>query len=91
MPHKNIESKKVKIGDVPFFTDLLDHGMVFQDKGPEFEVEVVACEGFYGEWAAYFDTPETPFHDVAAYGNKLPEAVATSIFPDWAKRLRWRP
>jgi hypothetical protein len=88
--HKNQEPKMIKLRDNKFLSSLTDQGMVFQDMSLDTEIKVVACEGSYDEWAAYFQTPDTPFGNVADYGNKLPEKVAAEIFPDWAKKFKWR-
>lgn len=87
------ESKRVKLGDNPWLKSLTEHAMVFEGQPIDYEIIVVAVRGQYGDWAAYFETPWTPFGSarVADYGNKLPETVAAEIFPEWAKELKWRP
>ena len=89
--HKSHEIKEVQLKDNPFLLGLADQGMTFQDYGPEHVIKVAACEGFYGEWTAYYETPTTPMRDVLGFGNKLPKPVAEQLFPEWAKKgLSWR-
>ncbi len=85
------EEKQIKLADNPFLLGLIDQGMVYQGYSPDKVITVIAVEGYYGDWAAYFETPDTPFRNVADYGNKLPEKAATEIFPEWPKTLKWRP
>ncbi len=85
----NQEEKKVKLGDHPFLTSLTEHSMVYEGESLDKVITVVAVEGYHDDWAAYFETPWTGL-PVAEYGNKLPEEVAAALFPEWAKRLKWR-
>jgi len=89
----NQESKEVKLRDNPFLLSLIEKGRTFEGESPDKTILVVAVEGYYDDWAAYFETPYTPFgsSQVAEYGNKLPEEAAAQLFPEWAKRLKWRP
>lgn len=87
----NNEIKEIHLGDNWFLASLTEKGLVYAGYGPETLVKIAACEGHFGDWAAYYSTPTTPFNDVVAFGNKLPEEVARELFPNWAKRgLRWR-
>ncbi len=89
---KSHEIKEVKLNDNTFLLGLTDPGMVYQDYLPRTTIKIAASEGFYNDWAAYFETPETPFHNVLEYGNKLPQSVAEDLFPEWKKKgLKWRP
>lgn len=90
---ENQESKEVKLRDNPFLLSLISRGMTYQGASPDKTIVVVAVEGSYGDWTAYYETPWTPWGrtQVAEYGNKLPEKAAIELFPEWAKRLRWRP
>lgn len=87
------ESKEVKLRDNPFLLSLTEQGMTYQGASPDKSIVVAAAEGVCGDWAAYYETPWTPFGrtHVAEYGNKLPEEAAVELFPEWAKRLKWRP
>lgn len=88
---KNTEVREVKLKNNQFLLHLTDKGMVYQGYDPETIIKVAACEGHFNDWAAYFETPETPFHDVVHFGNKLPEDTAKELFPEWEKKgLRWR-
>lgn len=84
------EEKRVKMGDNPFLTSLTEHSMVYQGCSLETVIRVVAVEGYYGDWAAYYETPWMVISP-AEFGNKLPEEAAAQLFPKWAKRLKWRP
>jgi hypothetical protein len=89
--HRDSEIKEVRFKDNTFLLHPTDQGMTYQDFGPETVIKVAACEGFYDDWTAYFETPQTPFHNVLDYGNKLPEQTAKELFPNWAKKgLKWR-
>ncbi len=85
------EAKTVRLMDNPFLLSLTTKGSTYEDVSPDKTITVVAIEGDYGDWAAYFETPWTPFGNVAEYGNKLPLDAAKQLFPDFAKRLKWRP
>ncbi len=87
------EAKLVRLRDNPFLSSLVEQGMVYESSSLDKEITVVAAKGNYDDWAAYFETPWTPFGAalVAEYGNKLPEEAAAQLFPDWAKGLKWRP
>jgi hypothetical protein len=87
---KAIEEKQVRLRDNPFLLSLVSPGLTFQDYSPDAIINVVAAEGEFGDWAAYFETPGT-VGMVAEMGAKLPETAAKELFPDWAKRLKWRP
>jgi hypothetical protein len=63
--------------------------MTYQGKNPDTVNTVLAGTGFYNDWAAYFETPFSKGR-VKDFGNKLPEAVAKDLFPDLAKRLKYR-
>lgn len=90
MEHR--ESKEVKLQDNPFLLSLVSQGMTYQGASPDKTIIVVAVEGDYDDWTAYFETPWTPFGrtHVAEFGNKLPEEAAAELFPEWAERLKWR-
>lgn len=90
MPHKSSEIKEVKLKDHPFLLSLTEQGMNYQGYDPETVIQVAAGEGNYNDWTAYYETPFEPFPDVLAFGNKLPQDVARDLFPEWAKRLKWR-
>jgi hypothetical protein len=87
---KAIEEKQVRLRDNPFLLSLVSRGLTFQDYSPNAIITVVAVEGEFEDWTAYFETPES-VGIVAEMGAKLPETVAKELFPDWAKRLKWRP
>lgn len=60
------------------------------------QVLVVAVEGEVKDWAAYIGAVEGNKHSeevqkVYERGTKLPEQVARILFPDFAKKFRWRP
>jgi hypothetical protein len=85
------EIKEVALKDNPFLLGLTNRGMTYQNYGPETIIKVAVRRGKYGDWTAYFQTPETPFGDVLNYGNKMPEQAAKELFPEWAKKgLNWR-
>jgi hypothetical protein len=90
---KEIESKKVKLRENEFLASLTSPGSTYQDFGPDTEVLIVAVEGFNDDWAAYFRPPWLAENEdlVRDYGSRLPEEVACDLFPEWAKRLKWRP
>jgi len=87
---KAVQEKQVRLRYNSFLLSLISPGATFQDYSPDAIITVVAVEGDFGDWTAYFETPET-VGIVAEYGSKLPEAAAKELFPDWAKRLKWRP
>jgi len=85
------EIKEVALKDNPFLLGLTNPGMTYQDYSPDTIIEVAARLGDYGDWTAYYLTPQTPFKDVLNYGNKMPEQAAKELFPEWAKKgLNWR-
>lgn len=95
-----METKRVQLGDDPFLADLTTEGGAYQDYDLDHEITVVAVEGSADDWAAYFSTPSfrklvvNPAFErtvTAMYGVKLPEHVAAALFPDWAKKYKWRP
>ncbi len=59
-------------------------------------VKVVAHEGNAGDWAAYRSSSYTQDYtdgsDEAIHerGTKLKQEQAEQLFPDWARRLKWR-
>lgn len=83
------ESKEVKLQDNPFLLSLTEQGLTYQGASPDKSIVTVAVRGYYDDWAAYYETPWTPFGRVAEYGDKLPEEAAAQLFPEWAKRLSW--
>ena len=85
MENKRSEVKDVKLGDNPFLLSLTTRGSTYQGHGPETTIKVGASRGDHGDWAAYYETPTTPFGDVLGYGNKLPEQAAKELFPEWAE------
>lgn len=87
---KVVQEKQVRLRDNPFLLSLIGPGATFQNYSPDTIITVVAVEGDFGDWAAYFETPWT-VGIVAEWGGKLPEAAAKELFPDWAGRLKWRP
>jgi len=87
---KGVQEKLVRLQDNPFLLSLISPGATFQDYSPDSIIAVVAVEGDFGDWSAYFETPWT-VGIVAEAGEKLPEAAAKELFPDWAERLKWRP
>jgi hypothetical protein len=91
MEHR--ESKEVKLQDNPFLLSLTEQGHTYQGASPDKSIIVVAVQGYYDDWAAYYETPWWPGSrpHVAEYGNKLPEEAAAELFPEWAKLLKWRP
>ena len=85
------EIKEVALKDHPFLLGLISKGMAYQDYSPDTIIKLAARRGNYGDWTAYFATPETPFGDLLLRGNKLPEQAAKELFPEWAnKGLNWR-
>ena len=50
----------------------------------------VAVEGEAGDWACYVGTRNQSDKTVAAYGDKINEAEARELFPEF-KHLQWRP
>lgn len=63
---------------------------------PDKLYKVVASEGQVNDWAAYFETPDkrregNTLDAVHGYSNKLSQGDAERLFPDWAKRLEYRP
>ncbi len=84
------ETKTIKLGDHPFFADLTHQALTFQDFTIDHEITVMAVAGRYGDWAAYFESPQF-MGRIREYGSKMPEQVAADLFPEWAKRLKWRP
>lgn len=92
MTRKSYEIKAIRLADNQFLRGLVDRGMVYEGYDPEITViKVAACEGFFEDWTAYFETPYTPFHNVLDYGNKLPKQIAEELFPEWAKKnFKWR-
>lgn len=86
------EVKKVQLQDHSFLLSLTSQGSVYQGYSAAQTIRIGASADDYGCWAAYYQTPSTPFGDVLGYGNKLPEEVAKDLFPEWAKSgLKWRP
>lgn len=58
-------------------------------------VLAVATVGAVGDWSAYIDAVPGKHHrqeaeKVADEGDKLPEAIATILFPSVAKEYKWR-
>lgn len=85
------EIKEVALKDNPFLLGLINKGMTYQDYSPDTIIKVAARQGNYGDWTAYYSTPDTPFGDVLNYGNKMPEQAAKELLPEWAKKgLNWR-
>ncbi len=88
---KKTDIKDVRLGDNQFLLRLTGRGTVYEGYEPDTVIKVAACEGYAGDWTAYFVTPNTPFGDVLKYGNKLPEETARELFPEWARTsLKWR-
>lgn len=85
-----IKTKKVRLGDNPFLKSLTERTMPYASASPDKVITVAAVAGRYNDWTAYYQTPWCG-QRVAEFGNKLPEEAATQLFPDWAKRLKWRP
>jgi hypothetical protein len=60
------------------------------------DVIAVAKAGFDGDWAAYIgavqntETYEAAIQSVKTSGCKLPQKLAELIFPEVAKKLKWR-
>lgn len=89
--NKRIVTKKVRLGDYTFLRSLTEWPMLYTGASPDTIITVAAAEGYYHDWAAYFQTPESGPNRVAKLGNKLPQKAAEEIFPDWAKKgLEWR-
>jgi hypothetical protein len=88
---RKIETKKVRLGDNPFLKSLTEWPRTYAGTSPDKVVKVAAVTGKHDDWAAYYQTPWCGAAQVADFGNKLPEEAAAQIFPDWAKRLKWRP
>jgi hypothetical protein len=95
-----IQYKVLKLRDDTFLEELTSEGSTYDGYDLDTEVTIVAVEGSADDWAAYFSTPwqqkgmiNPAFQrtTTAMYGVKLPEAVATRMFPEWAKLKKWRP
>lgn len=95
-----LENKKVRLGDYPFLEGLTSEGAAYQGYDLDHEITVVAVEGNADDWAAYFSTPWHSANvgnpafmvtSTAMYGVKLPYEVAADLFPEWAKKFKWRP
>jgi len=50
----------------------------------------VAVEGAVGDWACYVGKVSNGVQKVRDYGDKIGEAHARFLFPEF-KNLRWRP
>jgi hypothetical protein len=50
----------------------------------------VAVEGAIHDWACYVGKKTDGLEHVKAYGDKISEAKARDLFPEF-KHLRWRP
>ena len=50
----------------------------------------VAVEGEVGDWACYVGRTSDGIQKVKDYGDKISEAHARLLFPEFSK-LRWRP
>lgn len=50
----------------------------------------VAVEGAVGDWACYVGQRQDSAEYVKAYGDKISEAEARQLFPEF-KHLQWRP
>jgi len=87
---KAVQEKNVRLRDNSFLLSLISPGATFQDYSPDAIITVAAVEGDFGDWSAYYETPWT-VGIVSEFGNKLPEAAAKELFPDWSERLKWRP
>jgi len=88
---REIEAREMKLGDHPFLRSLTEWPRNYAGADPETVITVVAVAGYHDDWAAYYRSPWCPAERVPELGNKLPEDAATEIFPEWAKRLAWRP
>lgn len=78
------------LGFNEFFKSLTGPGSVYEGYPEDTSVNVAAVEGSYGDWATYFGTPDTPPGREDDLGAKLPEEVAGELFPELAKRLKYR-
>lgn len=87
---RKIETKKIRLGDNPFLKSLTEWPRTYAGASPDKVITVAAVAGGHDDWTAYYQTPWCG-QRVADFGNKLPEEPAGQIFPDWAKRLKWRP
>lgn len=50
----------------------------------------VAVEGAIGDWACYVGKKSDGVEQVRRYGDKISEAQARQLFPEF-NHLRWRP
>lgn len=56
---------------------------------------VAVVNTIVGDWSAYIgavpgECHEDEYEEVAAYGTKLSKELATVLFPDLAKKYKWR-
>lgn len=89
----HVESKKVMIGNHKDLHFLAMPGFCWaKDGGLGKIITVVAVEGGVQDWTAYHETPWTGSDQfsIASNGDKLPQEVAEEIFPEWAKKFKWR-
>jgi len=82
-------SREVKLGDYPFLLLMTQSGFCWKGESPDRVITVVAVEGSIGDWAAYFETPQSGKR-VAENGDKLPKDLAEELFPEWAEKFTWR-
>lgn len=85
-----METKQVHLGDYPFLLILTRPGMSWGGASPTQVITVVAVEGGVGDWAAYCQVPWITPEMAASNGDKLPKETAEEIFPEWAKKYKWR-
>lgn len=85
-----VEAITVNLGDIPFLNGLRQYPFSWAGAPADKEIEVVAVSNSYGGWAAYMETP-TSGRQVVSWGDKLPQDVAESLFPEWASSRQWRP
>jgi hypothetical protein len=83
------KTRTFKLKDHLFFTDLTLPGCTYQYKSLNMEIIVVASPDKFGQWAAYFQTPYSG-DNVLDLGSKLPEKVANDLFPEYAKKFKYR-
>lgn len=80
----------LRLAENAFLDSLTEPGMVWCDFAPDKVIRLLAVKGQCGDWTAYYETPDSG-NRLREFGRKLPEDVAGELFPDWAKRFRWRP
>jgi hypothetical protein len=87
-----LETKLITLRNHPDLQWLTADGFCWHGLSIDELLLVVAVGGGYGDWTAYIQTPDTgqSIESVADFGDKLPKESAVKIFPEWAKKYKWR-